>query len=52
MSKKVHDVFVVVNFISSDLEAKHVAIGLGERTIEWLNIDKNYIPYEFIKKKI
>lgn len=32
-----HDVFVVVNFISSDLEAKHLTIGLGECTIQWLN---------------
>jgi hypothetical protein len=32
MSKGMHDVFVVVNFILNDWEAKHVMIGLFEVT--------------------
>jgi hypothetical protein len=32
MYKGTHDIFVVVNFISSDSEAKHVMIGLFEVT--------------------
>jgi len=50
--KKVHDVFVVVNFISSDLEVKHVTIWLGECTIEWLNINKKYIPRKSIQDSL
>jgi hypothetical protein len=48
MSKGAHDIFVViVNFISNDLEVKHVIIGLFEVTntlvaLQWLLDYRNY----------